>query len=82
MCPPLYGFVPPTKHISLMQPYSFKDGGLVSPAQATIAKESLPHGDVDTVPARLQPGELVIPLKHVGTVMSFLKSKGIKLPNM
>jgi hypothetical protein len=81
MCPPLYGFVPPTKHISLMQPYRFKEGGLVSPSQATL-RDRLPPDDVDTVPARLQPGELVIPLKHVGTVMSFLKSKKINLPNM
>jgi hypothetical protein len=75
----MYGFVPPTRHISLMQPYSFKDGGLVSHSQATL-RERLPPDDVDTVPARLQPGELVIPVKHVGTVMSFLKGKNINLP--
>jgi hypothetical protein len=77
----MYGFVPPTRHISLMQPYSFKDGGLVSHSQATL-RERLPPDDVDTVPARLQPGELVIPVKHVGTVMSFLKGKNINLPGM
>jgi len=82
MCPPLYGNVPPTRHISLMAPYRFVGGGVVSPAQATIPKEMLPHGDVDTVPARLQPGELVIPLKHVDKVKSYLMSKKIYLPNM
>lgn len=77
----MYGFVPPTRHISLMRPYSFKEGGLVSPSQATL-RDRLPPDDVDTVPARLQPGELVVPVKHVDTVISFLKSKKIKLPNM
>ena len=81
MCPPVYGFVPPTRHNSLMAPYSFARGGVVSPAQATIPKESLPAGDVDTVPARLQPGELVIPRKHVALVKSYLVSKKIYLPN-
>jgi hypothetical protein len=65
-----------------MAPYRFVGGGVVSPAQATIPKEMLPHGDVDTVPARLQPGELVIPLKHVDMVKSYLMSKKIYLPNM
>jgi hypothetical protein len=64
-----------------MAPYSFAHGGVVSPAQATIPKEMLPHSDVDTVPARLQPGELVIPLKHVPMVKSYLMSKKIYLPN-
>jgi hypothetical protein len=83
MCPPVYGYVPPTRHISLMgSPYSFARGGVVSTAQATIPKEMLPHGDVDTVPARLQPGELVIPVKHVAMVKSYLISKKINLPNM
>lgn len=83
MCPPIYGFVPPTRHISLMNsPYRFKGGGVVSSAQGSILKEALPYGDVDTVPARLQPGEIVIPVKHAGTVLSFLKYKGINLPNM
>jgi hypothetical protein len=65
-----------------MAPYPFAYGGVVSPAQATIPKEMLPRGDVDTVPARLQPGELVIPLKHVDMVKSYLMSKKIYLPNM
>jgi hypothetical protein len=81
MCPPIYGFVPPTRHISLMQPYSFKHGGLVSPSQATL-RDRLPPDDVDTVPARLQPYELVVPVKHAPLVISFLKSKNINLPNM
>ncbi len=83
MCPPIYGYVPPTRHISLMSaPYRFANGGVVSPSQASISKEMLPHGDVDTVPARLQPGELVVPVKHVGLVKSYLMSKKIYLPNM
>lgn len=83
MCPPLYGYVPPTKNIRLMNaPYSFADGGMVSAGQASIPKEALPAGDVDTVPARLQPGELVVPRKYAKLVSSFLMSKGIKLPNM
>jgi len=64
-----------------MQPYSFREGGMVSLSQATL-RDRLPPDDVDTVPARLQPGELVIPVKHVGTVMSFLKGKNINLPGM
>jgi hypothetical protein len=63
-------------------PYRFANGGVVSPSQASISKEMLPHGDVDTVPARLQPGELVVPVKHVGLVKSYLMSKKIYLPNM
>jgi hypothetical protein len=82
MCPPLYGYVPPTRHISLMSPYPFAHGGVVSPSQATISREMLPSGDVDTVPARLQPGELVVPVKHAKLVASFLRSKKIVLPNM
>ena len=91
MCPPLsegsrsvlYGVnIPPTKHISLLTPYRFYGGGMVSASQATIPKEMLPHGDVDNVPARLQVGELVIPVKHVPIVKSFLLSKNIYLPNM
>ena len=82
MCPPIYGYVPATRHISLMAPYRFAHGGVVSPAQANISKEMLPPGDVDTVPARLQPGELVVPVKHASLVASFLRSKKIYLPNM
>ena len=75
--------VPPTRHITLMSaPHSFARGGIVTPSQATIIKEFLPAGDVDTVPARLQPGELVVPVKLVSMVKSFLRSKKINLPNM
>lgn len=66
----------------MSSPYSFARGGVVSASQATIPKEMLPHGDVDTVPARLQPNELVVPVKYTPLVVSFLKSKGISLPNM
>jgi len=83
MCPPIYGNVPPPRHITLMSsPYSFVHGGVVSPSQATVYQEALPHGDVDTVPARLQPGELVIPVRYVPMVTSYLRSKKIRLPNM
>jgi hypothetical protein len=65
-----------------MKPYSFVHGGIVSPSQATIHKSALPPHDVDTVPARLQPGELVIPVQYVPIVKKFLISKKINLPNM
>lgn len=81
MCPPIYGFVPPQKHISLMNvPYRFADGGVVSPAQQNII--GLPPNDVDTVLARLQPGEIVIPKKHVPLIKRFLFQNKIYLPNM
>ena len=83
MCPPLYGYVPPTRHIRLMgSPYTFANGGIVSSGQQSIPKEALPYGDVDTVPARLQVGELVIPRKHVPIVKRFLVENSIFLPNM
>ena len=83
MCPPLYGYVPPTRHISLMNtPYRFANGGIVSAGQATIPKEFLPPNDTDTVPARLEPGELVIPRKHVPLIKRFLYQNKIYLPNM
>ena len=63
-------------------PHSFAHGGIVTPSQATIFPQMLPAGDVDTVPARLQPGELVVPVKLVSMVKSFLRSKKINLPNM
>jgi len=82
MCPPLYGYVPPTKHISLMSvPYRFSNGGMVSPSQQNIIG-ILPPDDVDTVLARLQPGEVVIPKKHVPKIKRFLMQNKIYLPNM
>ncbi len=39
------------------------------------------HGG-DSVRALLMPGEIVIPLKHVRTVKTFLKRRKIKLPNL
>jgi hypothetical protein len=78
----MYGFVPPTRHISLMGvPQAFANGGIVSAGQAFIPKEFLPRGDVDTVPARLEPGEMVIPRKHVPIVKRFLVENKIYLPN-
>jgi hypothetical protein len=63
-------------------PSSFAHGGIVAPSQASIFPQMLPAGDVDTVPARLQPGEMVIPIKLVSMVKSLLHSKKILLPNM
>ena len=76
-------YAPPTRHITLMSsPPSFAHGGIVSASQAAIFPQMLPPGDVDTVPARLQPGELVVPVKLVSMVKQFLRSKKINLPNM
>lgn len=37
---------------------------------------------VDSVKAILQPGEIVIPVKHAKSVSKMLKNANIKLPNM
>jgi hypothetical protein len=37
---------------------------------------------VDTVLARLQPGEIVIPKPHTRKVAAFLREENIKLPNL
>jgi hypothetical protein len=42
----------------------------------------LKPNDVDVVLARLQPGEIVIPVKHTTKVKAMLKKAGIKLPNL
>lgn len=36
----------------------------------------------DSVKAILQPGEIVIPVKHADKVAKFLKEQRIKLPNL
>lgn len=86
MCPPLYGFVPPPNNISLMglrtQPVPFVKGGKVLKKHQNIPKQSLKKGDPDTVYARVQAGELVIPKKHVKKVSAYLKKEKIKLPHM
>jgi hypothetical protein len=61
---------------------NYRSGGAVKSAHKNIPKGALPKGDVDTVYARLQPGEVVIPKKHSKTVAKFLKEKKIKLPGM
>jgi hypothetical protein len=63
-------------------PYGFTNGGMVHEMQAHLPAEMLPRNDPDRVLARLQPGELVIPVKHTALVAAFLRSKGIILPNM
>lgn len=86
MCPPRYGFAPDIPHVSMWNqkvlPYGFQSGGLVNESHQNIPDGVLSKDDNDTVFARLMPGELVIPVKHVRTVSQFLKKKGIKLPHM
>lgn len=59
---------------------SFLKGGKVG--RRTIPANMLKPNDVDVVLARLQPGEIVIPVKHTTKVKAMLKKAGIKLPNM
>lgn len=60
----------------------FVNGGVVLTEMINIPKDSLRKGDEDRVYARLQPGELVIPKKHVNDVVRFLKMENIKLPGI
>lgn len=55
---------------------------MVEPEHVNVPADILPKDDPDHVFARLMPGELVVPVKHVKLVASFLKKKGIMLPNM
>lgn len=78
---------PPKKSVlarNLFEPYahSFEDGGLVQHTQSNIPRSILKHNDPDVVYARLQPNEIVIPVKHAPLVSKFLKQKNIRLPNM
>jgi len=77
-----FSVLPPTQHISLMRPRSFVGGGMVSGQDVNIPMGVLHQDDPDKVLARLMPGELVIPLKHVPAVVKYLKSQGIRLPRM
>ena len=83
MCPGKpFSILPPTEHVTLMSSKGYAYGGRVMPSDINIPDGVLPDDDPDKVLARLMPGELVIPLKHVKSVVSFLKSKNIKLPRM
>lgn len=78
---------PPKKSIlarNMIEPFQhqFEKGGEVLPLHQNIPKEMLKQNDPDRVSARLQVGEIVIPKKHSSLVSSFLKKKGIRLPNM
>ena len=83
MCPgKVFNILPPTEHVTLMTPKGYAYGGMVLGKDINIPTGVLPDEDPDKVLARLMPGELIIPLKHVKSVVSFLKSKNIKLPRM
>jgi len=56
----------------------YYSGGQVLP-HPKMSKKML---TVDSVKAILQPGEIVIPVKHVKKVTTLLKNANIKLPNM
>ena len=81
MCPgKVFNVLPPTEHISLMRPKGFAYGGMVLPHDINIPRGVVAEEDPDKVLARLQPNELVVPVKHVKKVVRFLKSQGIRLP--
>lgn len=65
-----------------IKPKSFISGAKVQAKDKNIPKRMLPKGDIDLVLARVAPGELVIPIKHVKKVESFLKTNKIKLRGM
>ena len=66
----------------IIEPHNFMRGGAVKTKHKNIPPSLLKHKDPDTVFARLQAGELVIPKKHVKKVVPMLKKAGIKLPNV
>jgi hypothetical protein len=84
MCPgKSFNILPPTEHVTLMKPRGYAGGGKVLEDHVNIPPRVLARDDdPDRVLARLQPGELIIPLPHVKRVTKFLKSQGIKLPRM
>lgn len=63
-------------------PMGYANGGMVDESHVNIPDGVLPKNDPDRVFARLMPGELVIPKKHVPYVAKMLKKKGIKLNGM
>lgn len=82
----MFSLVPNPLHVSLWNskvlPMGYAGGGMVEPEHVNVPADILPKDDPDHVFARLMPGELVVPVKHVKLVASFLKKKGIMLPNM
>jgi len=64
----------------MIVPREYRKGGKVG--KRNIPIKALKKGDVDTVYARLQPGEIVIPVKHTPTVRKMLIKAGIKLPGL
>ena len=56
----------------------YYNGGLILP-HIKMNKKML---TVDSVKAILQPGEIVIPVKHAKKVAKLLLTNGVKLPNM
>lgn len=69
-------------HDMYLLPRDFQDGGSVLHRDMNIPKSLLLKGDVDTVLARVQPGEIVIPKRHTRKVAAFLRKEKIKLPNL
>jgi hypothetical protein len=68
--------------INMIQPYQFEHGGYVQSLHKNIPSYLLKKNDVDTVLARVQPGEIVIPTKYTRRVAQFLREENIKLPNV
>ena len=64
------------------KPQNFKSGGMVMDTAGHPPVEGRPNDRGDTIFAILEVGELVVPVEHTPKVVAFLKSKGIKLPNM
>ena len=64
----------------IIVPKEYRKGGKVG--KRNIPAKALKKGDVDTVYARLQPGEIVIQVKHTPTVRKMLVKAGIKLPGL
>jgi hypothetical protein len=68
--------------VNMIQPHHFEAGGYVQSLHKNIPSYLLKQNDVDTVLARVQPGEIVIPTKYTKKVAEFLRDENIKLPNV
>lgn len=79
---PVFSVLPRTEHITLLKPRAMVNGGMVSARDVNIPIRALAEDDPDRVLVRLMPGELVVPVKHVPIVRSFLKRRKITLPRM
>jgi hypothetical protein len=64
----------------MIVPREYRKGGKVG--KRNIPAKVLKKGDVDTVYARLQPGEIVIPKRHAPEVRKMLIKSGIRLPGL